>query len=341
MSMSGPRLLALFQKRIEGDDALLHLANLRFREAGLGAEFYAENPAELNWLLGFRPTPESAAVAHLSRELNILEETHRNLVLDFASAFGSQVFGLVIHDQPEAATQKEDYLAALRDIGTRLERIRNSPLLYVEYAVGLEPGLFVEFLQALRDRGRVSGCVDIGHIGLRQARSAYSQRHPGTDICNLTLQDPELPLVIEDVQTAVGSALRVVLDVIRTLGRMGKPLHFHLHDGHPLSTASPFGVSDHLSFLEKIPIPFEYRGRCSLDLMFGPSGLAEIVTESLRLLGPERVSFSLEIHPGEGRLPLGDAAHLFDHWADKTNAERMNYWLSVLWHNCQLVKQAC
>ena len=219
--------------------------------------------------------------------------------------------------------------------------MRNSPLLYVEYAAGLEPDLFVEVLHALWDWERVSGCVDIGHIGMRQVRFAYSQKHPGTDICSLTPEDPELPLLIEDVQTAVGSALIVVLDVIRALGRMGKPLHFHLHDGHPLSTASPFGVSDHLSFLGKIPIPFEYRGKYFLDLMFGPSGLAAIVTESLRLLGPEKVSFSLEIHPGEGRLLLGDVSHLFDHWVDKTNAERMNYWLSLLVRNHQIIKESC
>ena len=75
--------------------------------------------------------------------------------------------------------------------------------------------------------------------------------------------------------------------------------------------------------------------------MFGPSGLAAMVDKSLRLLGPERVSFSLEIHPPEGRLALGNASHLFHHGVDKTNAERMNYWLWVLQQNHQLLKDAC
>jgi hypothetical protein len=101
------------------------------------------------------------------------------------------------------------------------------------------------------------------------------------------------------------------------------------------------GISDHLSFLDKIPIPFEYKGRKSLDPMFGPSGLMRIVTESLQLLGTDRASFSLEIHPTEGRLPLGDASYLFSHWKDKGNAERMNYWLSVLLRNHQLVSEVC
>ena len=55
--------------------------------------------------------------------------------------------------------------------------------------------------------------------------------------------------------------------------------------------------------------------------------------------GPEAVSFTLEIHQVEGRLPLADAARLFTRWRDLTNAERMNYWLSVLGENALLVSQ--
>jgi hypothetical protein len=42
---------------------------------------------------------------------------------------------------------------------------------------------------------------------------------------------------------------------------------------------------------------------------------------------------TLEIHEHDGRLPLGDAAPLFRHWQDLTNAERMNHWLAVLADN--------
>jgi hypothetical protein len=51
-------------------------------------------------------------------------------------------------------------------------------------------------------------------------------------------------------------------------------------------------------------------------------------------------SLTLEIHQAEGRLPLGDAARLFRHWLDLTNAERMNYWLSVLAENTVLLSTA-
>jgi hypothetical protein len=114
-------------------------------------------------------------------------------------------------------------------------------------------------------------------------------------------------------------------------------MHFHLHDGHPLSTFSPYGVSDHLSFLAEIPLRDPYHGRSSLPLMFGPAGLRRIVSAAIRSLARERVSCTLEIHPDFGRLPLGDAAPLFRHWTDTTHAEQMNHWLEVLGRNHRLL----
>jgi hypothetical protein len=142
-----------------------------------------------------------------------------------------------------------------------------------------------------------------------------------------------IPEKISDMETAVGAALPTVLDLIDALGKLGKPVHFHLHDGHPLSMFSPFEVSDHLSFLIEMPLNFEYRGRRTVPLMFGRSGLRQIVKKAVQAIGGERVSFTLEIHPVSGQLPLGDASPLFNHWRDKTNAERMNQWLAVLREN--------
>src|SRR5436305_461690 len=87
----------------------------------------------------------------------------------------------------------------------------------------------------------------------------------------------EAPVV---VHLAVHAAPATVLDVVENLGALGKPVHFHLHDAHPLSTFSPFGVSDHLSFLAEIPLRFDYPGRRSLPLMFGPPGLGRIVAKA-------------------------------------------------------------
>ena len=341
MSSPIPPILALFQKRIDGDDSLLQLASLRFKEAGLGPEFYAESPDELERLLRFKPTPEVPATVHLPRWINLFDENSRALVLDFAKEFKNRIFGLIVHDQSEIAFRFDNYLTVLHGLESGLRNIGGSPYLFIEYAAGLEPDLFIEIFRAAHDLERVSTCIDIGHLGLWQARRVYSGKYAGKDVCALKPHDAGLQNVIVDVQEAVAAAPAEVLRVIREIGSLGKPLHYHLHDAHPLSTFSPFGVADHLSFLDKIMLPFEYMGERSLDLMFGPSGLSRVVAEALELPGPELVSFALEIHPVEGRLPLGDASYLFHHWWNKGNAERMNFWLSVLCKNYQLVSDAC
>ena len=336
-----PKILALFQKRIEGDDALLELARERFLRAGLGTEFYAENPDDLKWLLGFSPGPDTLTTVHLPRGIDLREESGRQFVLSFARRFGERVFGLILHDQKDIRDRFDAYLTALKRMETMLREIRPSPFIFIEYAVGLRPDLFVRVFEAARDLEKVSACLDTGHLGLWQARKTYTRRHPGEDVCALKPSDSALLDLINDVQEAVGSALNTLIEVIRGIACLGKPLHFHLHDGHPLSTFSEYGVSDHLSFLTHIPIPFEYKGSRSLRPMYGPEGLSKIVEESLSRLSEERVSFSLEIHPTEGRRPLGEDAHLFNHWKAKDNAERMSHWLSVLEENQKLVLDAC
>jgi hypothetical protein len=142
-----------------------------------------------------------------------------------------------------------------------------------------------------------------------------------------------------DVDRAVKTALPTVLELIETLGSYRKPVHFHLHDGHPLSRFSPFGVSDHLSFFAEIPIGFDHNGRRAGQLMFGPAGLRKIAEVAVVSIGRERVSFTLEIHPTFERLTLGDdALALFRNWADKTNAEKMNHWLEQLVRSDKMLK---
>jgi hypothetical protein len=73
--------------------------------------------------------------------------------------------------------------------------------------------------------------------------------------------------------------------------------------------------------------------------MYGPAGLASVVSAAAGACRPQAVSFTLEIHQVEGRSPLADGARLFHHWQDTTNAERLNYWLSVLGENAILISQ--
>lgn len=329
--------MALFKKMIEGDDALLKLASLRFQESGLGAEFYAETLDELDWLFGFIPSPESPVAVHLHRKINILEEESRRLILDFASSYAGQIYGLIIHDQDEITDHLSDYVETLQTIQYQLSELQGRPYLFIEYAVGLEPKLFTDLFTRIHHLEQVSACIDIGHVGIQQARENFFLHHPGTDVCTLTPSDTFLKEVITDVESAACTALPAVLKLIQTLGKLEKPLHFHLHDGHPLSTASEYGVSDHISFLSEIPIPFEYQGKKRLNPMFGPFGLTEIVGETVKTLSAELVSFTFEIHPGDTRIPLGNSSDLFHHWKDRSNAERMNSWLTTIQQNHTLL----
>jgi hypothetical protein len=233
----------------------------------------------------------------------------------------------------EAATDR--LLAGMRELNSRLRERSDGPVVFLEYAAGLDLGWFVDVAEQLQGAERVSCCIDVGHIGIKQASARFWLRHPGLGLGHLTTGDYRLPDLVADVQDAVGGALPDVLDVIRSLGRLGKQLHFHLHDGHPLIP----GLPDHFSFLTRLPIPFTHQGRQSLSTMYGPEGLAAIVSAAIEASPMQAVSFTIEVHQVEGRLPLADAAWLFRHWRDTTNAERMNYWLSVLSDNAILVSQ--
>jgi hypothetical protein len=300
---------------------------------GTAAEVYADTPEQLEYVLRFVPAHERLPIVHLSRNVNVLHERDRALVGEFADRFAGRVAGLVVHDKREMGTQTDRLLAGLRDLNARLRRRPDGPLVFLEYAAGLDRGWFVEVAERLQDAERVSCCVDVGHVGLRQVTARFGDSHPGLDLKKLGPADHRLPDLAQDIQDAVGSALPHVLDVTRSLARLGKHVHFHLHDGHPLVP----GLRDHFSFLMRLPVSFGYQGRRSLSMMYGPAGLASIVSTALGAWPPGRVSFTLEIHQVEGRLPLADAAWLFPHWRDTTNAERMNYWLSVLAENAMLV----
>jgi hypothetical protein len=337
---SVPPTLGLFEKRIEGDDSLMELARRRFRQAGMGTEIYAASSEMLEWALRFRPADDWPTVAHLSRGANLMDRSRHPAIEQFARHFAGQVFGLVIHDDFTLATNPGLYVRAAQEMNSRLHGIANGPRLFIEYAVGVEPAAFVKFFAAIHSLDRISACLDIGHLGIQAVRKAYARKYPGHDICQLKSQPALLPQAMPDVAEAVADALPAVLFCIRQLGEIGKPAHFHLHDGHPLSTFSPFGIADHLSFLAEIPLSFEYRGRHSAGLMFGSDGLSQIVTEALNAFGKTPLSFTLEIHPTMDRRPLGDAAELFSHWRDQANAEKMNAWLAALAANHRLLREA-
>lgn len=329
---------ALFYQRGAGDDALLRLAGRRFAEAGLAAEGYADTPDELERLLRFVPPHPRLPTVHLNRGLNMLCAADRETAGEFAARFAGRLTGMVVHDHPEPGTPggTGGLVAALRELDRQLAGIPGAPWLFVEYAAGLEPGRFVEQAEQLAGAERISFCIDVGHAGIRQASARFGRAHPDIVLPALGPADERLPALAADVQEAMRQAAGDVLDMTRAIGQIGKHLHFHLHDGHPLVP----GLADHFGFLARLPVPFSHDGRRSLPMLYGPAGLAAIVGTALGACGPERLSLTLEIHQVEGRLPLGEAAGLFRHWQDTTEAERMNYWLSVLAENAVLAEEA-
>lgn len=335
-----PLTLGLFEKRIEGDDCLMELARRRFREAGMGTEIPAATPEQLEAALRFRPDAAAPLVVHLPRNWNLADAGQRGQIENFARRFAGQVYGFVIHDHPDMAARPDEFVRAAREMDARLKTIPGAPWLFVEYAAGLELTAFLKFFATIRELRHISACVDTGHVGIRETRAAYARRHPGADVCAVKSQPNLVPAALPEIGSAMASALPAVLALVQGLAALGKPVHFHLHDGHPLSAASPFGVSDHLSFLAEIPLAFEWQGRRVAKLMYGPEGLAKIVSGAVRSLGAEKISFTLEIHPQGNQLPLGDAGNLFGHWRDLTNAEKMNAWLAALAENHRHLRAA-
>jgi hypothetical protein len=94
---------ALFQQRVDGDDALLKLAGLRFAQMGMAAEVHANTPDELEYVLQFVPSHARLPVVHLNRGINVLHRRDRAVVTEFADRFADRVAGLVVHDKREIA----------------------------------------------------------------------------------------------------------------------------------------------------------------------------------------------------------------------------------------------
>ena len=325
----------LFQRRFAGDDALLELVGLRFAQMGAAAELYADTPDELERTVRFVPPHRYLPTVHLNRGINLLSEQDRSRVAAFADRFAGRVGGLVVHDKAEMVAQTDHLVEVMRELEARLRERPGRPMVFLEYAAGSDPEWFIGLAERLLDAEQISCCIDIGHVGMRQASARFNRSHPGLSLGALSPGDGRLPDLVADVQDAVDGARRDVIDVIRSIGSLGKHVHFHLHDGHPLIP----GLKDHFTFLRRLPIPFSYQGRHSLSMMYGPGGLESVIWAATEACRPGGASFTLEIHQVEGRLPLADASRLFAHWRDLTNAERMNYWLSVLGENAILLSE--
>ena len=254
--LRAPAVRGLFQRRVRGDDAIFRLAQLRFAESGMAAELYADAAEQLEHELRFLPPQPALPIVHLNRYVNLLHEDGRGLTEYFVRQFRGRLLGLVIHDQPEMAGRIPEVVSAMNRV-TKTERHLDGPTVFLEYAAGMEPERFVELAQQIVDIQGASVCIDIGHIGIRESRRRLAQIHTNLDIDTLRKEAGRAPELISDVQSAIRSSRQGVLDMIRAIGKIGKPLHFHLHDGHPLIR----GLPDHFSFLSRLPVPVNWDDR--------------------------------------------------------------------------------
>ena len=178
MTASSPALRALFQQRVAGDAALLELACLRFAQAGMAAEVYADSPEQLEHVLGFVPPHPHLPTVHLSRGVNVLHGAGRDVLEEFATRFAGRVWGLVVHDKAEMAGRTDELVRGLRALDGRLRARRDRPFVLLEYAAGLPPEWFAGVAEQVADLTRISFCIDTGHVGIKQARDQLAPGRP-------------------------------------------------------------------------------------------------------------------------------------------------------------------
>ena len=146
----------------------------------------ADSPGELEHVLQFIPPHPRLPTVHLNRGINLLNEQSRATVGEFADRFAGRIGGLVVHDHRDMGNQTDRLLTVLRELNARLCELPDGPLVFLEYAAGLEPGWFVELAEKLQDAERVSCCIDIGHLGRRQASARFARSHPGLNLHDLS-----------------------------------------------------------------------------------------------------------------------------------------------------------
>jgi len=338
-----PDLYGLFHRNIEGDEALLRLARRRFERAGIGAEIHpgSVDEADREWRLV--PAMPARHFAHLPRHLDLLDPAHAGEVLRFALGLAGRARGLVVHDQDGWRARAVDLAGKLSRLDGRLREIPGAPAVHIEYAAGLPLDRFVEIAEGMRGLARIAPCIDTGHVTLFATRDRMRARFPELDVPGLAGDPRAAKAALPELERCMALAKGDLLEMVARLAALGRPLHFHVHDGHPLSTLSPYGVRDHLGFARPVPVAGAVDPAGSVPGLIGRDGLEAVARAALSRLPPGEVTFTLEIHHTvEGRrAPLGDDGDLFRHWTDTTNAELANAWLGDIVESAAILREAC
>jgi hypothetical protein len=244
-----------------------------------------------------------------------------------AEAGEGRLLGMILHDRPEMGANEEQTVSALQALDQALGTLPNAPILFLEFGCTLSLEAYDRLIASVSALPLISSCIDIGHIGLT-AVQVHFEAKTGVELSTLRGQSLA-PDLLPPLHEAMAAALPAVTSLIQSVGCHGKPLHLHLHDGHPLSTLSRWGVSDHLSFLQPLSIEVEGQPTLLEPGIFGVGGLQQILHSVTRKDMPP-ASLAIEIHPQPGRTPLGRFEPLFHHWEDRSGAEAMNAWIDTL-----------
>jgi hypothetical protein len=293
-------------------------------------------PEALLHLMGFLPFGEPIMV-HLPRWVNLQERDHRDFLKKMLRIGGEKVQGFVVHDNMNVQNHPDHVLSAFEAFQNVMSDCAPDKQFFYEYAAGADPDAYAELFERAEAFSNISPCIDVGHVGTRTIRHHYAEHHSGVNVCSFRAWDEGLENLWPEVQTSVDQALPAVLNLIKRMGKIDKPLHFHLHDGHPISHLSPYGVSDHLSFEQRIDLPFKIKNRKSIGGMFGIAGLKKIIKTIDTHVVHSRCTATLEYHEQDQRKDLAEDADLFSHWKDTHHAEKMLHWCSALERGAELV----
>ena len=131
----------------------------------------------------------------------MLRERDRDVVEQFAARFAGRLSGLVVHDKAEMGTKTGSLLAALHGTRHPPGPRADGPRVFLEYAAGHEPGWFVELAERIKDVDRVSCCIDVGHVGIRQAAARFARDASGSEPAEPAPVDDRLPALSRTFRT--------------------------------------------------------------------------------------------------------------------------------------------
>ncbi len=340
--MNKIKLCGLFQKRFEGDDALLTLAQREFSKINLGAEYHAMTLKDLRHDMAYHPKSDMPTIVHLGRSLDPLKEDDFSLIMSFVREFGHCVHGFVLHYKPTLHKNFDASIKCLARLNCAIESTQLNTKIFIEYtARPLTPKSFCHIFDSIRDLPHISACLDIGHIAMQHITEKMKELHPKINWFDFlaSTKNQDTDKIFDDLLLTFDSALETVCDIIRHLANIpNKAVHFHLHDGHPLQCSEPYGLSDHSSCLSEQLLPVSYKGEWVQPTIFGKSGLICIIKTALNTIGKNNATFTLEIHPQGDTKNIDDHLEIFHSWNDKSNAELTNGWLNVIAKNAAEIR---